>query len=300
MKTSPAKRRAAGVAGALLLLYPLGIAGRSFWREYAGFESLPAHVDSTAERGHLPALEDVSWPSGDGIIRGWFVPGTRLAAVVLVHGSGGNRTEVVRELEILSRDGFSVLAFDWPGHGESTGTVAWDAPERDALRRGIDWLQARRPSDVIGGYGFSLGTIPLVQVAAGDERIRAMVLAGAPPSYIDLARWEYRRHGFLAVQPAVLGMRAHGMQLDDEVPTRIIAEFAPRPLLMFSGERDVTVPPSVSRPLFDAAREPKAFVVVPGAVHGKYAEEGGAAYADRLRSFFENSLRDRRVAGSPP
>ncbi|HEY6462869.1 MAG TPA: alpha/beta hydrolase [Polyangiaceae bacterium] len=300
MKTSPAKRRAFAVVAAVMLAYPLGIAGRSFWREYTGFESLPAHVDSAAERQLVPALEDVSWSSGDGVIRGWFVPGTRAAAVVLVHGSGGNRTEVVSELGILAHDGFSVLAFDWPGHGESTGTVAWDAPERDALRHGLDWLEARRPGDVIGGYGFSLGTIPLVQVAASDARIRALVLAGAPPSYVDLARWEYRKHGILAVEPAILGMRAHGMHLDDDVPTRIIGDFAPRPLLMFSGERDVTVPTSVSRPLFDAAREPKAFVVVPGAVHGKYAEAGGGAYAARLRSFFENALRDPRVAGSPP
>ena len=37
------------------------------------------------------------------------------------------------------RDGFGVLVFDWPGHGESGGSVHYGAPERDALYAGDAW-----------------------------------------------------------------------------------------------------------------------------------------------------------------
>lgn len=292
MKPSPTARRAIVAVAALAVMYPLSVSARSFWREYGGFESMPSRVDGDTVREKLPRLEDVSWANGKGTVRAWFAPGTRPAAVVVMHGSGGNRSEVVPEVEILAQEGFSVLAFDWPGHGESTGDVEWDAAEQNALSGALDWL-AKRPETAgvpIGAFAFSLGGVPTIQVAYVDPRLRAIALAGAPTSYQGLAHWEYRKHAFLAVQPAILGMRLHGMHLDDRVPDAIVGQLAPRPLLMIAGGRDTTVPESLTRELYDAAREPKSFLEIPDAAHGEYAEKGGAAYAERLRGFFAAAL----------
>ena len=285
-----------------VLLYPLGIAGRAFWNEYDGFGPAPAHVDSESARKELPGLLDVSWPSGRGKVAGWFVPGRERAAVVVMHGSGGDRSEMLSEVAILAKGGFSVLAFYWPGHGESTGDVEWDESERAALRGALDWLSARPEvdRDRIGAFAFSLGGIPLIQVAAVDTRVRAVALAGTPEGYVELAHWEYRKHGALSEKPALLGMRLHGMHYDEQVPHQIIGQLAPRPLLMVLGEKDVTIPPEMTRALFGAAHEPKALLTLPDAGHGEYAVHGGAVYPERLRAFFGQALLGGQTGGTQP
>ena len=75
--------------------------------------------------GNPPAglhAENVEFPSASGAtIHGWLVagqPGKGL--VVLMHGVHANRLSLVARAEFLSRAGFSVLLFDFQGHGEST------------------------------------------------------------------------------------------------------------------------------------------------------------------------------------
>jgi len=58
------------------------------------------------------------------------------------------------------------------------------------------------------------------------------------------------------------------------------------PLLFLHGDRDSIVPLDLGRALFDAAREPKAFWVVPGADHNDLVEAAGPRYRERLREFY--------------
>ena len=58
------------------------------------------------------------------------------------------------------------------------------------------------------------------------------------------------------------------------------------PLLFIHGDRDSIVPLDLGRALFDAAREPKAFWVVPGADHNDLVEAAGPRYRERLREFY--------------
>ena len=291
--------RTKGIAGRLIvaaialgLLLPLAIAVKTFLYEYSGFDTAGKPVHTPQAHQVLPSLQVVSWESGGAILRGWFVPGRERAAVILVHGSGGNRDDILGELEILSRAGFTVLTFDWPGHGQSGGHVEWDEPERAAMRSSIDWLSARPEVNPhrIGAFGFSLGTVPLLQVAVRDPRIRALALAGAPSTFEEQVRQEYRKYGLISQLPALWADRAHGMHLGEQVPLEIVGQLAPRPLFLVLGEKDQIVLPASTRALFAAARDPKDLLVLPGAGHGEYRSRGGAVYAEHLTMFFVRGL----------
>jgi hypothetical protein len=67
--------------------------------------------------------ERVAFPASDGVrLSGWYVPSRNGAAIVLVHGGGGDRQGTVRHARMLAKAGYGVLLYDARGRGESAGT----------------------------------------------------------------------------------------------------------------------------------------------------------------------------------
>jgi dipeptidyl aminopeptidase/acylaminoacyl peptidase len=252
-----------------------------------------AHPPASPE---LAALRDVSFTSADGtVIRGWYVPSKNRAAVVFIHGSPGNRSELLAEGRALARGGFGVLLFDMPGHGDSGGRVAWSGADRAALVAATDYVAAQPDVDPgrIGAYGFSMGSSITAQVAARDPRLRAVVLAGAFTTEEQQLRYEFRKWGPITQLPALWAARREGLAIDELRTATVIEQIAPRPLLLVAGDRDDAVPVAMTRELFDAARGPKELFVVHGATHGGYVGAMGDAYTDKIRGFFSQHLTAR-------
>ncbi len=68
------------------------------------------------------AYSSVAVRTADGVdLAGWYLPSSNGAAVVLLHGAGSTRSNVLDEAEVLARNGFGVLMIDARGHGESGG-----------------------------------------------------------------------------------------------------------------------------------------------------------------------------------
>lgn len=136
-------------------------------------------IDGTFAVSH----KDVSFETSDGLtIRGWYSPSRNGAAIVLVHGSGGNRMGPRKQAALLARHGYGVLLYDSRGRGESDGDPqgfdwTWQ-PDVDAA---IDYLKSR--PDVrdgrIGAVGLSAGAETVVETAARRPDLRAVVAEGA-------------------------------------------------------------------------------------------------------------------------
>jgi uncharacterized protein len=136
-------------------------------------------IDGTFSVQH----EDVSFRTADGLtIRGWYAPSRNGAAIVFVHGSGGNRQGPRKQAALLAEHGYGVLLYDSRGRGESEGDPqgfdwTWQ-PDIDAA---IEFLESR--PDVrggrIGGVGLSAGAEALVEAAARRPDLRAVVAEGA-------------------------------------------------------------------------------------------------------------------------
>src|SRR4051795_6764112 len=130
------------------------------------------------------AYRPVTFNAGDGLrLSGWYVPSENRAAVVIVHGGGGDRTGSLRHAALLARHGYGVLVYDARSRGASQGAsnqFGWDWPKDVAgalafLRRRADVDPQR-----IGGLGLSTGADVLIQVAARrDDGLRAVVGDGA-------------------------------------------------------------------------------------------------------------------------
>jgi len=251
--------------------------------------ALLRHPDATGVQG----LEDVSFSSVDGnTIAAWYAPSKNRAAVLVTHGTNDDRSSMLAQVRFLAGAGFGVLAFDWPGLGASSGAIRWNSGAQLALAAAVDWLSARRDvdEDKIGGLGFSMGGVMLVRFASADQRLRALVLEGTPPSFDDYVVYHYAQWGPLSEWPARLALWNSDLLDEALAPNRMIGKIAPRPVFLIGGDRDTEVPAAQVRELYAAAREPKSLWIVRGAQHGRYLQAASSEYANLVTDFFETNL----------
>ncbi|HEX2876856.1 MAG TPA: alpha/beta fold hydrolase [Polyangiaceae bacterium] len=278
---------------ALSLLAAAAVFVRAFHSESGVFKGQRHAVPLSDEARAIPGLSAVEFPSRNGnVMRGWYAPSRNGAAIVLTHGTGGDRRSTLPETKELVSQGFGVLAFDFPGHGESEGEVQWGEGEVASLSGALDFVAARADvnKDKLGVAGYSMGGLIAVRLAVTDQRVRALALLGTPPDLSEVIRLEYARWGSLASNGALFALKHHGMTLDSEQPLALVSRLSPRHLLVVGGEKDALVPERMARQLFHAAEQPKEFYLVPGAAHGAYFDAQPASYPAKLVEFFGRAL----------
>ncbi len=116
-------------------------------------------------------------------------------AVVFSHGMGSGRTSSRNRAiaDRLVKAGVAAFLIDFTGHGSSEGSMEDATLERMSqdLASAIDALEQRPEVDRgrIGVSGSSSGAVVTLVLAAGDQRIRALVLRAVPASgMLDVAR----------------------------------------------------------------------------------------------------------------
>jgi dipeptidyl aminopeptidase/acylaminoacyl peptidase len=264
---------------------------------------IPPEARADAFRS-VPGLEDIAFVTSDGLtLRGWFSPGTRRAAVILVHGGFGDRTQLLSEALVLARHGYGFLAYDSRANGESDGDVStWGDRERRDVVAALDFVSARPEIDPrrIALIGFSVGGTSAALVAATDARVRAAILA---PVWTSLSEEMWSKSGrlaFLKHAACMYGLRRGGVDVDAVRPIDHIKDVSPRPLLFITGTQDRDTPVPVMQHMFDAAGEPKSLWIVPGADHGTYLKTSPAEYEARVIAFLDAALLAPELGHASP
>jgi fermentation-respiration switch protein FrsA (DUF1100 family) len=236
----------------------------------------PSPVPVPSAAAVLPTGRDVVLDTEDGIRLGaWYFPG-RGGAVLVCNGNGGDRSMRVELAVALNRMGLSVLLFDYRGYGGNPGRPSEEGLAADA-RAAQAWLAAQPEvdSDRIAYLGESLGAAVAVGLAV-QRPPAALVLRSPFTSLADVGDVHYP---WLPIRRLLL----------DRYPSieRIASVHAP--LLVIAGDRDDIVPLSLSRLLYDAAVEPKRFVLVPGAGHNDPELLDGGLMLDEIERFLSET-----------
>jgi hypothetical protein len=239
------------------------------------------------------AHEEVRIEMRDGRkLAAWYVPSHNGAAVLLSHGSGGSRGRVPAHVRMLARHGYGVLALDNPGNGESEGhSNGLGDNAQPAIAAGLDYL-ARRP-DVnparIAGFGLSLGGEVLLDAAAHDRRLAAVVSDGAarpvdgdkasPKGTLESAIGWLTMHSVRAIS---------GMKTSPSLVAMMPA-IAPRPVLLVAGGGFPDEIPA-SRLYRDAGGASVELWELPDTGHTAGLRKHPVAYERRTVGFLDRAL----------
>jgi dipeptidyl aminopeptidase/acylaminoacyl peptidase len=292
------------VVAVLVLVVILALAALGW--DASGNAIHPGAAASAWKLADYPALvaEEVAVESQTGAtLSGRFIEGRTRAAIVLVHGYGGDQDEMLPVADALHAGGFSVFTYDQRGCGRSSGEVTFGGREQDDLASVVDYLASRPDVDAdrIGAFGFSMGGSTTLLAAARDPRIKAVA---ADSAWSDVRRWlrpsvaavfTRPRDRFHALSLKLAEVRT-GVDLDDLRPVDVVDRLSPRPVLLIHGTADNVVVPSESERNYAAAGEPKELVLVPGAHHGDTIAPGASSMHAKVRAFFERALVSTKAA----
>ncbi|MEO8523386.1 MAG: alpha/beta fold hydrolase [Caldimonas sp.] len=253
-----------------------------------GLAGAGQHARSAAEAARANDMESVwiehrSAASGQTIrLHALWAGNDDPAAPVMLYLHGARRdvgrtSYRVREMREL---GFSVLAVDYRGFGNSTDELPSEAGVVEDAAAAWRWLGAHRPGQARYLFGHSLGGAIAVQLAAqlgegaAAEAPKGVIVEGTFTSIGDMfgtLKW-----GWLPITMLIT-------QRFDSLATvpRIKA-----PLLVVHGSEDTLVPSRFGRELYERATSAKQFVLVEGGTHTTTTWRGTEQYRAALRDFF--------------
>ena len=248
-----------------------------------------------------PARE-VSYPSPLGPAPAWLVSGSRDTWVILVHGYNAARTETLRALATVARQGYPALAVSYrndPGAPRNPdGLRHWGATEWRDLEAATRWALGRGAEGVVLA-GFSMGGAVVTSFLLSSPlaaRVRGVVLDSPA---LDLG--EVIDHGAAdrdlpvlgtPVPPAltVVAKGIAGLRYDLDWGGLDYLDRAGRlaaPMLVFHQGGDPTVPVAISEELAAARADLVTFERFGGDGHVQSWNVDHTRYERALRAFLD-------------
>jgi uncharacterized protein len=202
----------------------------------------------------------IATEDGESIVGWWAPPPARAGVVLYLHGTPSTLRDTVWRLPELKNSGLGVLAIDYRGYGDSTGSPSELGFRADA-RAAFDFIRTATPPSKVAVFGESLGTG--IAVALARDRPVAGVLLNAP--YASVLRLFEQRGPPLPYR----------WLLTDQFNSEALIGGISVPVMILHGTADASVPIGEARRLYAAANEPKRMIEVKGAGHLS-AWDGGA------------------------
>jgi fermentation-respiration switch protein FrsA (DUF1100 family) len=271
--------------GALLLIVSVFLVGfdRLFY-----FPTRTVHY--TPDEFSL-SYEDATFSAADGVrLSGWFLPATGRAkgTVIHFHGNAENITAHFPLSCWLVWEGYNVLVFDYRCYGKSAGRVTRKGTILDG-HAAVDYVLSRDDIDPqrIVAFGQSLGGAVATVVAAEREEVRAIVLDSTFSSYRRIGSMHLQKMLFFRwLTDAIAWLGLSG----DYDPVDCISRIAPRPVLVIASAEDEICFAESARELFEAAADPREFVLVQTSAHLETVAENIDNVQQKILRLFERAL----------
>ncbi len=240
-----------------------------------------------------PEVLEFTVPGGGEKREGWFFPGLRGAAtIILCHGYESSRGELLTLESALQDHQYNVFIFDFAAHGANGGISTLGYHEADEVRGAADLLATRPDLDPtrMGLWGYNMGAYAALREAENDKRIRALVLDSVYDEPKQMVKVGVERNGLgkfpLMVRAAEFSFGYLNYAHRDDPPlSKKLITLAGVPTLYIRAQDDPELAETTQQ-MFLKAPEPREPVIIP---HGNFVslgDEDKRVYENRVVSFF--------------
>lgn len=223
-------------------------------------------------------------------LHGLYLASDRVDAPVLLylHGARWNVSGSSGRMRRMQDLGFAVLAVDYRGFGRSSAALPSEETALEDARAAWDWIATQHPAQPRYIFGHSLGGAIAIDLAAQVDDESGTIVDGTFTSILDVVgsfKW-----GWLPLS---------GFITQRFESVRKVAGIG-SPLLVVHGSEDQLIPASLGRKLYEAAQEPKRFVLVKGGSHHNTNSLGHAQYREAIAELFHLRPTAFGVAAAEP
>ena len=198
--------------------------------------------------------------------------------LLYLHGARRNVQGSAFRMRQMRDLGFSVLAVDYRGFGQSSDELPSEPAVSEDARAAWAWLAQQHPARSRYIFGHSLGGAIAVQLACEVNDARGLIVEGtftSIPEVFQTFKW-----GWLPVT-GLITQRFDSASKIERIKV---------PVLVVHGSSDSLIRPELGRALFERITAPKKFVLVDGGTHYSTNTRGQNQYREALRELFGSGL----------
>ncbi len=260
-----------------------------------------------------PMWFEEKWKNSDSTQTvGWLLSrGKPAPAIILSHGYGSNRSELLTLSFELWKAGYHVLVYDLRGHGESP--VKWSGLgtyEKDDLLSALNFLRSRTNETGqpllegrVGLYGVDIGGYISLVAATQDPMIKAVAVDSVYPDVSRFMNHQLKKivgsdsemanrmaDSQWTTQLTELAMQLYLMRREDSAPALdSVGTASGRKLLFITGKNSNRLG-TMTRELHDAAKDNKQFVEVEQSRLIRLYDKASSEYDERIVAFFKEAI----------
>lgn len=243
--------------------------------------------------------EHVTFRSTDGLLLdGAFIHGGNGATVVLLHGYGRSKEQMLPQANLLNRAGYSIFMFDFRASGKSEGKyITFGGREVADLEGAMEYLATRQDVDMtrVGALGFSMGGAVAI-LKSGELPIKALVVNSTFARFKSVIWQNFREYlrgipffplGYITL--FVMKFRT-GIYYPAINPIRSLQRLKTIPLLIIHGAHDRRIPVEDAMEYQRSATWIKEFWLVRNAEHDDVYTVTREQYEQKLLGFYRKYL----------
>ena len=214
----------------------------------------------------------------------WWIPADQSSSryLIYLHGSGLNIGANVSHARRFKELGFSVLLISYRGYGQSDG----DFPTEDQVYADAEaaWIYLVEQKKITPGdifvYGHSLGGAVAINLAISHPEAKGLIVEATFTSIADMGR-RYKLYRLLPIE-LITHQRFDSISKVNRLQV---------PVLFIHGTDDRTVPPEMSRELYQRTTSSKQLILISGGGHNNSASVGGDTYLQAVRDFIYSTQK---------
>jgi len=251
--------------------------------------------------------EQVEYKTQDDLsIKGWFIPiisEIKSPGILLVHGVGTNRSDVLDVAKFLHDDGYAVLLFDLRGHGLSDGDkTTFGLNEIYDISASFQFLSQQKNVDEsrLGVYAISMGASSAIladnEMSFVNKFNKALVL-DSPYASLDLLiedMFSYERGYITPIASFISKETAKYLISDDlfkDTPLLAVRKIE-KPIFFIHGAEDTLINKKHSILLYDQKKlGEKDIWLIPLSDHLEGYSSNKIEYEEKVKLFFDKVFK---------